>query len=624
MAIYHFAMQIGSRSDGKSSVAMASYRSDEKLTDERTGEVKKFRPHLVEPETAIMAPKHAPEWVYNRERLWNEVEKIEKQKNSQLCREFNIALPIELTKEQQQLLIAKFVQEQFVDLGMVADIAIHRDDPGNPHFHVMLTMRPFNEDGTWGSKSKKAYVLDEQGEKIKLKSGNYKTYKERTTNWDEPETLKKWREEWANHTNRALERAGVPARIDHRSLEGQGITDRLPTIHEGVIVNKMELKGKTTDRGDLNRAVHEHNAIVVSLENFRKEKQQNELLRPEDRKSMRQAKQILGKTVNLVSVHEGLEDLHVREQGLQKQLDQMLKQQQMFNDAGNLLQKIKSLNIELERPRLMNREGKLQYEKAVKQLAEARAALNKLGFNQDEKQFIARKEKVNAYHDQEKAQIEGVKKQIAGETKILQNTEKILQLQEVQILAQQYPDAPGINKLSYSEAKAIQEFNQSMGRKVHIPEILEVHDKRAAELQKLTQQKEQVMKNAERLRIGEQWLTKYEKQYAESRKLFKSTKVKQQLKGDMETSKRMLKEYGVIDRRDLNNQISMHRSVEDSVPEINHQVSMLQPGMSLIQGAVKALRSAEQRQSNDQQMQQWAKKRKGIINTYSNDKDLER
>lgn len=181
-------MQISSRSAGKSSVAMAAYRSGERLTDDRTGEIKQYRPRAIEPETAILVPKHAPEWVYNRQRLWNEVELIEKQSNAQLCREFNIALPVELSKEQQQILVAKFVQEQFVDRGMVADIGIHRDDPGNPHFHVMLTMRPFNEDGTWGNKSRKVYVLDEQGEKIKLKSGNYKTYKERTTNWDEKET----------------------------------------------------------------------------------------------------------------------------------------------------------------------------------------------------------------------------------------------------------------------------------------------------------------------------------------------------------------------------------------------------------------------------------------------------
>ena len=153
MAIYHFSVQIISRGKGQSAVAAAAYRSGDRLMDERTGE-EKYYLREVEPETMILAPSHFPEWVHDRKCLWNEVEKIEKNKNSQLAREINIALPVELSNGQQRELIRDYVQEQFVNRGMVADIAIHRDDQSNPHAHIMLTIRPFNEAGEWGNKKK--------------------------------------------------------------------------------------------------------------------------------------------------------------------------------------------------------------------------------------------------------------------------------------------------------------------------------------------------------------------------------------------------------------------------------------------------------------------------------------
>ena len=152
MAIYHLSMQIISRSKGQSAVASASYRSGEKLVDERTSETK-FYVRDVQPETMILAPSNSPDWVQDRNSLWNEVEKIEKRKDSQLAREMNIALPKELSNEQQKELISNFVQSEFVDKGMIADVAIHRDDKENPHAHVMLTMRTIDENG-FGKKNR--------------------------------------------------------------------------------------------------------------------------------------------------------------------------------------------------------------------------------------------------------------------------------------------------------------------------------------------------------------------------------------------------------------------------------------------------------------------------------------
>ncbi|MDQ0216864.1 ATP-dependent exoDNAse (exonuclease V) alpha subunit [Oikeobacillus pervagus] len=146
MAIYHFSAQMISRSKGQSAVAAAAYRSGERLKDERTDERKSYKREM-KPETMILAPSHASEWVQNRNRLWNEVEASETRKNSQVAREINIALPRELSKPEQIELIRGYVQKEFIEQGMIADVAIHRDDQENPHAHVMLTTPEISEEG---------------------------------------------------------------------------------------------------------------------------------------------------------------------------------------------------------------------------------------------------------------------------------------------------------------------------------------------------------------------------------------------------------------------------------------------------------------------------------------------
>ena len=131
MAIYHLSLNNISRGKGQSAIASASYRSGEKLYSERYGKTS-YYVREVKPETFIIAPNHAPKWANNREKLWNEVEKIEKSSRARLAKEINIALPIELNKDEQKSLLKQYVQENFVDEGMVADVAIHRDDNNNP------------------------------------------------------------------------------------------------------------------------------------------------------------------------------------------------------------------------------------------------------------------------------------------------------------------------------------------------------------------------------------------------------------------------------------------------------------------------------------------------------------
>ena len=177
MAIYHLCIKIISRGKGKSAVAASAYRSGEKIKNEYDGIVHDFTRKGGIAHTEILLPQNAPQAFLDRGTLWNSVEKIEKSKNSQLAREIEIALPKELNREKQIELVREYVKDNFVYIGMCADIALHDKNDGNPHAHILLTMRPLNEDTTWGAKSKKEYILDENGEKVKLKNGNYKTRK---------------------------------------------------------------------------------------------------------------------------------------------------------------------------------------------------------------------------------------------------------------------------------------------------------------------------------------------------------------------------------------------------------------------------------------------------------------
>lgn len=160
MAIYHLCIKIISRGKGKSAVAASAYRSGEKIKNEYDGIVHDFTRKGGIAHTEILLPQNAPQEFVNRSILWNSVEKIEKSKNSQLAREIEVALPKELGREKQINLVREYVKENFVKVGMCADIALHDKNDGNPHCHILLTMRPLNEDTTWGAKSKKEYILD--------------------------------------------------------------------------------------------------------------------------------------------------------------------------------------------------------------------------------------------------------------------------------------------------------------------------------------------------------------------------------------------------------------------------------------------------------------------------------
>ena len=266
MAIYHLSTKIISRSKGRSSIASSAYRSGEKLYNKRDGLIHDYTKRKDVIYKEIFKPINAPNWVLDREQLWNEVEQIEKSKNSQLAREIDIALPIELNEKERIELLREYVIDNFSNKGMVADVVIHDKEDGNPHSHIMLTMRPFEENGEWGAKAKKEYILDKNGNKTYSKNGNAKSRKIETTNWNKKETLEHWREQWAIYANKALEKANRNERLDHRSYEDRGI-DKLATRHEGPTVRAMEKKGIKTEIGDINRKIKEENQKIEIIEN---------------------------------------------------------------------------------------------------------------------------------------------------------------------------------------------------------------------------------------------------------------------------------------------------------------------------------------------------------------------
>lgn len=264
MAIYHCSIKIISRNKGKSAVAAAAYRSGESITNEYDGITHDYTRKGGIVHTEILLPDHAPAEYADRAVLWNAVEKSERYKTAQLAREIEIALPVELTGEQNISLIHEYVNRHFVAAGMCADICIHDKQDGNPHAHIMLTMRPIEKDGKWGQKSR---TVD--GIKIP------------TVDWNEQSKAEEWRGAWAEMCNRFLEQNNHAERIDHRSYARQGI-DQIPTIHLGPAASQMEQRGIRTERGNINREIEVSNqklrqlkARLVKLQSWLKEEAAN-------------------------------------------------------------------------------------------------------------------------------------------------------------------------------------------------------------------------------------------------------------------------------------------------------------------------------------------------------------
>jgi len=260
----HFDLKIVQRSKRQSAVAAAAYQSGERLFSEYDQKQKYYSHKSEIVHTEIMLPPHAPPEYADRNTLWNAAEAIEKQWNSQLARRLVLAIPRDIPPEQQADLIRDYCREFFVSKGMIADFAIHDKGDGNPHAHILFTMRGMDEQGRWLPKSRKVYDLDENGERIRLPSGNWKSHKEDTVDWNDQKYGEIWRQAWQDTANRYLEAIGSPERLNLKSYERQGI-DKIPTVHMGPAVSYLERKGIQTNIGNLNRDIKAANSLMQSI-----------------------------------------------------------------------------------------------------------------------------------------------------------------------------------------------------------------------------------------------------------------------------------------------------------------------------------------------------------------------
>ena len=260
----HNEISIVQRSQQQSAVAAAAYQSGEKLFCGYDQEVKHYPEKRGIVHNEILLPANAPRSYADRNTLWNAAEAVEKQWNSQLARRWVLTIPREIPPDQYAALVRDFCNQQFVSKGMCVDFAIHDKGDGNPHAHVMLTMRAMDEHGKWLPKSRKVYDLDENGERIKLPSGRWKSHKEDTVDWNDRKYCEIWRHEWEIIQNRYLEANNRPERVDLRSYERQGL-DIIPTVHEGAAVRQMEKRGIQTNIGNLNREIKAANSLMKSI-----------------------------------------------------------------------------------------------------------------------------------------------------------------------------------------------------------------------------------------------------------------------------------------------------------------------------------------------------------------------
>lgn len=355
--LYHFAAKIISRAKGQSICAAAAYRSGEKIENDYDGIIHDYRQKENVEMSIVLLPDNAPEAFADRQKLWNAVEQNEKKANAQLGRELEFSLPRELSREERERIALEFVQEYLVKNGMIADVSFHNPpkmnsqkqpvdtegnvvrDPelfvyNNPHIHVLLPLRPIDENGKWESKRQKLYVCEKNGQQrnftpseLKDNAGWEKLYSYKDESgeqgWytksfveDHPEkklaqinrypksetivnpTLEKWnskdflmelREAWANKVNLAYEAHGIEERVDHRSYEEQEL-DLIPSIHEGKAVTIAEKRLKEeydrkiangedavlqhTDIRNMNIAIQEHNQEIRIVAEMKRLRQQ--------------------------------------------------------------------------------------------------------------------------------------------------------------------------------------------------------------------------------------------------------------------------------------------------------------------------------------------------------------
>ncbi|MGY3316862.1 hypothetical protein ACV242_005484, partial [Peribacillus simplex] len=598
----------------------------ERLKDERTDETK-FYKREVQPETMILAPSQSPEWVQDRQQLWNEVEKSETRKNSQVAREINIALPRELSHQEQTELIRRYVQKEFVNQGMIADVAIHRDDQENPHAHVMLTTREISKEGF--------------------------TVKNR--DWNKKELLQQWREQWAEHANKSLEREGIQDRITHESHAKRNLII-FPTVHLGHVAHEMEKRGVQTDRGTINRDRQEYNRLVVDLQTYREEKKALEQGKARKQEQRQQSERFntpaervhLQEASKLLNLDRAptLQEIGVKRKELDQWEKQVNKNDQQIrwkdetirgasetyrwvhifeNQRQQAQQQLESINwinpFKLKENRITKEQAELDMSRAEDQLTVRDKTLHsyreKLGFHTEQEFHQMQRQHQTDYPGllEKNRQIRG---HIQQERKVLEKAEIAHQNTFVRQVASYYPERPEMIHISLETAKKLMDMKQANGNKVvPIETIQNTLNNRKEDIQRLHGEIDRVNRHRSRLQRAEGYLGNFEKHHA----LVEKIENNPFLKGKLLVSKVAKQEYdqaistresfqdsmkkeGVSGRKDLEKQLLTLGKMEDRVPAFIDQIQSQEKGLNLLGAIMKGVEQAGRDMQREQKRQQ--------------------
>lgn len=602
---YRFNANIIGRSDGKSAVASAAYRSGEKLHDERTGQTKYYA-RKVKPDTEIMAPENAPSWVYNREKLWNEVEKREDKSNkrdtAQLAREVVLNLPVGLPNDKQKELVREFIKEHYVDKGMIADIAIHRDDPNNPHAHVMLTMRTITENGF----------------------GN----KERT--WNQKCELTYGRELWANHENKYLERAGLDIRVDHRSYKDRGLEIK-PTKHLGPAAHSLEKRGVRTEIGDYNRAVKAYNQTVISLAEYREKKQeiqqqqeQKKHFSPAEIAQLKEASKVLKGYATIEKIQEHYGKLDKKEQRIQNNIEYLKWKNDTIQNASSIYQNIHILKERIhesqERIQSINwlNPFKLGNNKAIKEINEKDIQKYQSSINHLENKANAYLGKLKVGNEQEFYELRNKfsydsllhknlteRKELNHDRETLMKAEQVLQQGFVRQVASNYGELPELNYMSYDTAQKLDSLNKDG---IKTPEkIDDIIQSKEQEIKDIESQLNRVTDLQGRVERVESYLNKYEQmdkvvQKMENSPIIKakmmiSKSTKAEYEQAVSTKENMLaaaKAEGIPSKEELTVQKDKLERMRANVPAAQNKIEAIKKDLAPYKSVQRGIEKAKQ------------------------------
>lgn len=599
MAIFHSSVQVISRGQGKSCMAAAAYRAGEKLYDERQ-QMNHDYTKKTDIESEIIAPENSPEWVYNREKLWNEVDRVETRCNSRTARELNIALPIELSKEQQKELAREYVKDAFVSKGMVADVCFHYNDSNNPHFHVMLTTRNINKSG----------------------------FTTKNREWDNKENATIWREQWANYANKVLERAGIQERIDHRSYKEQGI-DKVPTIHLGKNSSEMQKQGKPNIRVDINEQIKEINKQkIVVLQEYRelkeklnqekaKEASRYSYLKDDEKAAVLKAEKVMGEPQTYESSDRALEKLDsLRSAEVTKYNDLNNKSRNVLNQIENIkrnlndLERAESILKELPKNVFGQYKDKEMAAHCTNEISRCNKNLIENGYTH--KVDITLKEKKVEELNKEKDIIKDKIQRIDIATDTVNKGVKALQNKEIREFYQEYKEKfPQAKYLRYDEMKAIKAVNEKVGRIVSIEELKGSYSKFGSRLDEVNKQIKDINDNSKRLMDAKKALDTIDK-YKDIAEMYdkkvigreKYQQEHQSEKWQYDNAKARLKECGVIDRNDLKHQESSQAiKINVEQPKLQKEAAVIQPSMNFLYHALQAWNNASKEERARQAQQ---------------------